>query len=78
MRIEGLHVDRSRPSHMHDLHQPSGVVLVGLVEADFTFLGSGRRNIKSSTAQAAMARHPGFFDGAVGVAFRGGSTEIQR
>src|SRR3954465_15873151 len=32
MRIEGLYVDRPIPSRAHDLGQPFGVVLVGLVE----------------------------------------------
>src|SRR6476620_2795976 len=55
MRIEGLHVDRPIPSRAHDLGQPFGVVLVGLVElhlqSGLHFPGVQTLDIETSAAQ---------------------------
>src|SRR4051794_40864621 len=56
MRIEGLHVDRPIPSRAHDLSQPFGVVLVGLVElhlqSGLHSPGVQTLDIEASAAQA--------------------------
>ena len=56
MRIEGLHVDRPIPSRTHDLRQPLGVVLVGLVEPHLQrglhAPGVQALDVKASAAQA--------------------------
>src|SRR3954469_13951934 len=55
MRVERLHVDRPIPSRAHDLGQPFGVVLVGLVElhlqSGLHFPGVQTLDIEASAAQ---------------------------
>src|SRR6478736_9582611 len=56
MRIEGLHVNRPIPSRAHDLGQPFGIVLVGLVElhlqSGLHSPGVQTLDIEASAAQA--------------------------